>query len=261
MSLVTRCPQCATAFRVLPAQLSAKGGKVRCSKCTTVFDGVAHLIAQQDAGVREPSPQLGLFDPGRAPARPRATPRPPRPAAAAAADEPPVAFLAEPPPRPRHTAAWGLLAVLAFALLLAQALHHYRTELAVLVPQARPYLDAACEAVGCQVRLPRRPELMSIESSELQVDGQRDAVILLNAVLRNRAPFPQEYPALELTLTDTDDSPVARRVLMPTDYLRERPLAELLPRGVPPGGEVVLRLPLDTRRVNATGYRLYLFFP
>ena len=30
---VTRCPNCGTAFRVQPAQLSARGGKVRCGKC------------------------------------------------------------------------------------------------------------------------------------------------------------------------------------------------------------------------------------
>ena len=35
-------------------------------------------------------------------------------------------------------------------------------------------------------------------------DGRRDNVIVLNAVLRNQAQFAQEYPALELTLTDDD---------------------------------------------------------
>jgi predicted Zn finger-like uncharacterized protein len=257
MSLVTRCPQCATAFRVLPLQLSAKGGKVRCGKCTAVFDGVAHLLAQQEAAAPEPSPQLGLFEHGRA-ARTAPASASPR---TLAADTPVVEFLAEPPPRQRFSAVWGLLALLALALLLGQATHHYRTELAVLVPEARPWLVTACEMIGCEVRLPRRVELMSIESSELQADGQREAVIVLNAVLRNRAPFPQDYPALELTLTDAAENPVARRVLMPADYLRERPPAELIPRGVAPGSEVVLRVPLDTRQVNATGYRLYLFFP
>jgi len=260
VSLVTRCPQCDTAFRVQPAQLSAKGGKVRCGKCTAVFDGVAQLLAPQQPVPPEPSPQLGLFEPGRAPARVPVGAAQPR-AGTAAVEEPLVPFLAEPPPKTRHAAAWGVLALLALALLLAQAAHHYRTEIAVLAPQARPYLAAACARIGCELTLPRRPELMSIESSELQTDGQRDGVILLHAVLRNRAPFPQEYPALELTLTDANEAPVARRVLMPADYLLERPAAELVPQGVPPVGEVVLRVPLDTRRLNATGYRLYLFFP
>lgn len=267
MSLVTHCPQCATAFRVLPAQLSAKGGKVRCGKCATVFNGIAYLEEQHSADAREPSPQLGLFEAGRS--APRATPAS-APAIASAAmtahpddavEAPVVEFLAERPPAHRFNVAWALLAIVALAGLLGQATHYYRTELGVLVPDARPYLSAACEILGCEVRLPRRPELMSIESSELQADGQRDAVIVLNAILRNRAPFPQEFPALELTLTDAAEAPVARRVLAPLDYLRERGAAEMVAQGIAPGAEVVLRVPLDTQRVTATGYRLYLFFP
>lgn len=267
MSLVTRCPQCATAFRVQSAQLAAKGGKVRCGKCTSVFDGVAHLVASsgesQAASSREPSPQLGLFEPGRAPAR-TAPPTPVAPfvhRAPPRVEEAEIEFLAEPGPETRFSVMWALLAFLAFSALLAQAAYRYRSEIGVLAPEVRPYLAAACEIAGCEVRLPRRPELMSIESSELQADGLREAVIVLNAVLRNRAPFPQEYPALELTLTDPTDQAVVRRVIYPADYLGERRATQVGPQGVSPGSEVIVRVPLDTRLVTATGYRLYLFFP
>ena len=47
MSLVTCCPDCATTFRVSPAQLSARGGRVRCGKCATIFDGVASLLTEE----------------------------------------------------------------------------------------------------------------------------------------------------------------------------------------------------------------------
>ncbi|SFW31252.1 DUF3426 domain-containing protein [Nitrosovibrio sp. Nv17] len=43
MTLVTRCPSCTTAFRVVPPQLRAQGGKVRCGRCLHVFDGFATL--------------------------------------------------------------------------------------------------------------------------------------------------------------------------------------------------------------------------
>lgn len=275
MSLVTRCPQCATAFRVAPAQLSAKGGKVRCGKCTAVFDGVSHLVADAVPESAEPSPQLGLFEPGQ---RPRHVSTGPDPMAASvmhratpdpvlAQDGAPQApaeaieFLVERPAPRRFNVAWSLLCLIALVALGAQAAFHFRTELGVLVPDLRPALAAACDAIGCELRLPRRPELMSIESSELQADGQREAVIVLNAVLRNRAPFPQEFPALELTLTDVGEQPLARRVLQPLDYVRERGGAEVIPQGIAPGAEYVLRVPLDARRVAATGYRLYLFYP
>ena len=38
MSLTTRCPACATLFRVVPDQLKVSGGWVRCGRCADVFD-------------------------------------------------------------------------------------------------------------------------------------------------------------------------------------------------------------------------------
>ncbi len=252
MSLVTRCQVCATAFRVQRAQLAARGGKVRCGKCGTVFDGVAGLVEEGAPSIRlEPSPQLGLFDPSR------------RPATAAPYDDgaPLPEFLAEEKrPSRASTLVWSLLAIVAAGALLGQVAHRYRTEIAVLFPAARPGLDSACRVLGCKVPLPRRPELMSIDSSDLQADPRSESLIVLNALLRNRAPFPQEYPALELTLNDDAEKPVLRRVLKPSDYLDPGRAAQAA-RGIPGGAELALRVNLDTGRARATGYRLYLFYP
>ena len=67
------------------------------------------------------------------------------------------------------------------------------------------------------VALPRRAEVLSIVSSDLQADPRRQNVIVLHALIRNRSRLPQEYPALELTLTDEGGQPVLRRVLLPSD--------------------------------------------
>ena len=102
---------------------------------------------------------------------------------------------------------------------------------------------------------------MSIDSSDLQADPAHANVIVLNAVIRNRAPFAQEFPSLELTLTDETDQVVVRRVLKPSDYLDAAGLEQVLARGIAPGGEVSVRLRFDATRVHATGFRLFLFFP
>jgi hypothetical protein len=102
---------------------------------------------------------------------------------------------------------------------------------------------------------------MSIESSDLQADPRREGIIVLNAVLRNRARFAQDYPALELTLTDEGDRPLLRRVLAPREYLDPGRVPQILPEGIAPGGEASLRVFLDSSRARATGYRLYLFYP
>jgi len=171
------------------------------------------------------------------------------------------AFMAEAEPRRRLGWMWGLAALAAAAALATQAVYRYRAELAVLVPAARMPLDATCRLFRCQVPLPRRPDLMSIETSDLQADARREGLIVLNAVLRNRARFPQDYPALELTLTDEGDRPLLRRVLLPRDYLDSARLAPLVAQGIAPGGEASLRVFLDSSRTRATGYRLYLFYP
>jgi predicted Zn finger-like uncharacterized protein len=261
-ALITRCPTCGTTFRALPSQLSVRGGMVRCGKCAATFDGVANLVEESATAAAEPSPQLGLFDPGaaRAPAgaspasrpAPRRTPR--------ADDEPLPEFLEEELPRSRYSVAWGLGALIAAAALAGQLVTQYRTELATLAPQLRPVLAEGCRVLDCELRLPRRPDLLSIESSDLQADARSESLIVLNAVIRNRAPVAQEMPALELTLTDAGDRPLVRRVLRPVDYVQG--LAPALPGpGITPGAEAVLRLHFDTGSVRATGYRLYLFYP
>ncbi|MBV8032458.1 MAG: zinc-ribbon and DUF3426 domain-containing protein [Betaproteobacteria bacterium] len=252
MSLVTRCQVCATAFRVQRAQLAARGGKVRCGKCGAIFDGVAGLVDEGAAPLRlEPSPQLGLFDPTR-----RGQAAETQPAGESDVPE----FLLEEPTNRRVAWLWTLAALAAAAALLAQVGYRYRAEIAVLAPATRGALEAACTVARCRVPLPRRPELMSIDASDLQTDARADNLIVLNALLRNRAPFPQEYPALELTLTDDAEKPVLRRVLLPSQYL-DRVRSNAAAQGIPPGSEVVLRVNLDPGGVRATGYRLYLFFP
>jgi predicted Zn finger-like uncharacterized protein len=249
LSLVTRCPNCGTAFRVQRDQLSARSGTVRCGKCGDMFDGVAALVVEgAEQLALGPSPQLGLFDPSRRPA----------PAAPArSADAPLPAFLEddEPPSRWRG-ALWLLLSMVAFGILCTQ-LYRVRTEATVVLPELRPALEAACRVAGCTVPLPRRPELIRIVSDDMHDDPNRQ-VYVLHALLRNLGRFPQQYPEIELTLTDAD-KPVTRRVLLPTEYLDARAAPRLIAGGIEAGGEEPLRVYLDARAVRASGYELCIF--
>lgn len=252
MTLATRCPSCGTAFRVQAAQLALRSGRVRCGKCSTVFDGVAALnepAAPDESAEKEPSPQLALFEPSEP------LPIPDMGEPASEAD-----FLREEPP-PRGARIWGIGALIACVVLAFQALLLYRTELSVLFPGTREPLAAVCRLLGCTLHLPRKPDLMSIETSDLESDRRHDGVIVLNAVIHNRAAFAQEYPALELTLTDERDQPVLRRVLAPAEYLQNASAAGTTARGIAPGTETTLRLHFHTGGVRAVGYRLYLFYP
>jgi hypothetical protein len=258
-----------------------------------VFDGVNNLLTDEAIAALpdDPSPQMGLFEARDAtdtvppsieatkPKDPGKTEVPQNPAADSQAGivehvgqdaaEPTIAareslaptpsFLAADRQRPSHKAAWAVFALVAAGALAAQTVLVFRTEVAVLWPAARPHLEAACGLLGCDFRLPRRADLMSIESSDLQSDAQRQGVIVLNALLRNRAPFAQEYPDLELTLTDQGDQPLVRRVLRPADYLQEKRAA--IAPGLGGGAEEPVRVHIETAGVLATGYQLFLFYP
>jgi hypothetical protein len=85
-------------------------------------------------------------------------------------------------------------------------------------------------------------------------------VLTLTAALRNRASFAQAYPYLELTLIDAADQPVARRVLAPSDYLGPTAARAPGPAAFAAGAEQAVKLHIDAAGLNASGYRIFLFY-
>ena len=109
----------------------------------------------------------------------------------------------------------GFLLVLAMLLGLQWVLQH-KNSLAASEPQFRSALQALCGVFGCQVQPPRHVESLVIDSStfnKIAPDAYR-----LSFVLKNTGSVPLEMPALELTLTDTQDQAVVRRVLLPAQF-------------------------------------------
>ncbi len=166
------------------------------------------------------------------------------------------------PGTPRRRAwPWLLASLLALLLLGLQAIVQFRVELAVLAPEAKPTLQALCGMLDCDVPLPRKADQLSIEISDLHPDPRNKGQLILAATLKNRAPFAQTLPHLELTLTDTVDQPMLRKIIAPIEYL---PKGTDLASGFAAGGEVAVSLaliPENAGKAAAAGYRLYLFYP
>jgi len=241
MSMMTRCPSCSTVFRVTEQQLGVREGRVRCGRCDTLFDAIANLGP----------------DPVTRP--PQEKPSPPTSGSMAVllGTEKDSSFDFGPPaPRPLNHL-WWMGSVLLLLALLLQGAYRYRGELAVLVPEAKPVLERICVELECDIPLPRRAELLSIESSDLQADGSHSNVMVLTATLRNRAVFVQAFPALELSLTNADGKTVARRVLLPKDYVAPPARSEA---GFAAGTELQIRVYIEASALKPTGYRLYLFY-
>jgi hypothetical protein len=93
----------------------------------------------------------------------------------------------------------------------------------------------------------------------METDPAQANIITLHALLRNRAPYALAYPYIELTLTDTQENPLARRNFVPADYI---PASEDEQRGFPANRESTIKLHLNTTDLKpAAGYRLFLYYP
>jgi len=232
--MLTRCPSCETAYRVTTEQLRARGGRVRCGRCMAVFNAVKTL--------RDAAPALEGATMFLSPEK--------------------EINMDMPPARRPAVFAWGLVFFLALAVLLGQTFYVFRADIARLYPGWRPQLEALCQQIGCEIALPRKIALVDLESSDLNPDAQRKPLLTLTAALRNRAPFAQAYPHLELTLTAPDaygnDQPVIRKVFAPQEYLPE---SVNMRAGFPAQGNMAVTLLLDPGDARVSGYRLYLFYP
>ncbi|TRZ69440.1 MAG: DUF3426 domain-containing protein [Rhodocyclaceae bacterium] len=264
----TLCPACGTTFRVTPEQLKVKQGKVRCGKCQHVFNAIEtlHDAMAEPAGVSqfESQPEFDAMEDALAEMEAEA------PSIAAplgeSQEEGPWQEIGPPQPaesEPARSRAWpwALASLLTLLFLTLQLSMHYRVELSVLAPSAKPMLLALCKPFDCDLPLPHLSDLVSIESSDLHPDvGQKDQLVLA-ATLKNRAPFAQAYPHLELTLTDTLDKAILRKVLVPAEYLAKEASSA---GGFAGNSEIAVNLALkydNAENVPATGYRLYLFYP
>lgn len=171
---------------------------------------------------------------------------------------PPEVSVAVPPPKRNLRRLWLAGATLMLLGLVVQDAMYFRTELIARAPGLKPTFEQACSLFGCRVEMPQNADLLSIEASSLEADPANAGIVVLNAVLRNRAGYLQALPLFELTLTDYQDKLVARRVFPPREYLPPEAAAQA---GMPANEEIEVKLNIDLGDAKAAGYRVYLFYP
>ncbi|WP_371813907.1 DUF3426 domain-containing protein [Diaphorobacter sp. HDW4A] len=152
----------------------------------------------------------------------------------------------------------GLLLLVSLGLVAGFAGQYAvaeRNRLAAMYPALRPVLEQLCQPLKCEVGLPRLISSVAIDSSTFTRVRDDATSFNLQVALKSTADMVLEMPALELTLTDSSDQPVLRRVLKREDTGAP---AELAARGEW-SGVVKLQVPEVADRV--TGYRLLAFYP
>ncbi|MEW6165018.1 MAG: zinc-ribbon and DUF3426 domain-containing protein [Pseudomonadota bacterium] len=141
-------------------------------------------------------------------------------------------------------------------VLVAQGVATFRNALAARFPAAKPALVSSCALLGCRVELPAQVDSLAIETGELTTLG--GGAYSFTTELRNGSATAQAWPSLELTLIDTNDKPLVRRVFAPRDYLAPgTPVAN----GMAPAATQAIKLHFRVDDLQPSGYHIAVFYP
>ncbi|SCZ85847.1 conserved hypothetical protein [Nitrosomonas mobilis] len=249
MTFITRCTNCHSVFRLTVAQLRTQDGKVRCGQCRCIFNALSTLSIAADAQITSITPLIAIEKDKQ-----------PTTVAAGTVDNAGEGFnfLDSPATYRPSSHSFRIANCILLALLLWQIMHGYRSEVAIVSPAWRTLLENYCVVVQCDIALPRQLSLLSLESSELKFSSTDTTdEISLTATIRNHAPFPQELPALLLSLTDVNDRVVASQILHPQDYLAPEAL-DTVTTGFSAHHEILIQRRFRLEAIKAMGYRLEL---
>ncbi len=149
--------------------------------------------------------------------------------------------------------ALGLVFLISLIGLMLQIAVQERDRIAALDARTRPWLVTLCEPLRCDLAPVRQIADVVIDSSSF--NKARGDSYQLALTMKSTATIPLAMPAVELTLTDAQDQPVLRRVLLPTDMAAP---AELPAKGEWGASVSVL---VTTGGARVAGYRLLAFYP
>ena len=186
------------------------------------------------------------------------------------------------PTSPFYRGLWVLVAMALLVALALQVLFHDRDAWAARYPALLPTLETLCQKMDCQINAPRVIEAIAIDSSSFTQTGP-DAY-RLNVVLKNTRLAAVAMPALEVTLTGSQNEVLMRKVLLPAEFGATRnrlesavPFAGVLTLLVSPppvlvqpsqsasSAEAAADVPpvagAPAASAPITGYRLFAFYP
>jgi predicted Zn finger-like uncharacterized protein len=292
MSLKTRCPACDTVFKIVPDQLKISSGWVRCGRCAEVFDAASHAVASDAATVWPQvstpavaaSNQAVTYDISALKNTPKniADEAINTPATAISSikkennkeiqidkEETDLSFVR----MAKNKVFWQRTAVVRglraasvglIGLLFFQVVFSQRSHLAATNPAFKTGLEALCQTLGCVIEPFKNIDAFKIDSSSFQKSQQTSADttqgenFALKLAIKNNTELAVAMPAVELTLTDTNDKPVLRRVLLTKELGFSGDT--LSANGDWTGTVAVVVMPSSTKTA-ISGYRVLLFYP
>jgi predicted Zn finger-like uncharacterized protein len=209
--MFTRCPQCKTVHPLTAASVSHARGLVQCGLCGRSFSALSFLFDEWPAGqAHGPAKGANVVPPVLV-----------LDAKATAANK------KEGEEKTRHDErkdkpkpiAWRLATALLILLTIANISWTFRgplmenSRISTLVKQA----ESTATEQGGLLKVPQKIQLVS---RDMHTHPTRSGILVLSLTFVNLAADTQLFPDLEITLMDTASQPVAKRRLLPADYLR-----------------------------------------
>jgi predicted Zn finger-like uncharacterized protein len=161
--------------------------------------------------------------------------------------------------RPGVRLSLGLVALCLLLSLIAQLIYTERNRIAALYPQSAGWVTSLCNILQCDVQPYQDLDAVVIEGTKFQ-KLSNDATLEafeLDLVLKSKAAYPVAWPALELSLTNSQDQVVLRKVLLPQQYAQSDVFAAQSERNI----RTAIQIQAHALPSKISGYRVLLFYP
>ena len=209
--MFTRCPQCKTVHPLSAAVLSHARGLVQCGHCGRSFSALSFLFDEWPAGAAHgPAKGPNVVPPILAGTEVEKS---------ADDTEVPEADRTEEAAKEPGQLAWGLAVVLLALLTVANAAWTFREPLAEKTGFSLWHQQADNSDLE-QDGLFKDPQSIQLVSRDMHTHPTRSGILVLSLTFVNLAQRSQVFPDLEITLLDAANQAVARRRLLPAEYLR-----------------------------------------
>jgi predicted Zn finger-like uncharacterized protein len=124
---------------------------------------------------------------------------------------------------------------LVLSLLLLGQLAWYQRQSLLLHRDFRPLLDQTCELLSCELPLRVDLEKFVLVDRDVKPHPRVKGALLISASLKNAATFAQNYPIVEVRLSNIGRQTIAMRRFAPVSYLRD---AAVIDDGIPAGASL-----------------------
>ncbi len=203
----TECPHCHTVFRIDESLLNQADGQVRCGHCLAVFTAENPYHAQSFE-----TPESETTEDNN-----------PLTDSQILSDVIPPELRAESRNGKKRFGFIGTLLLTLGILLsivagLLQYTYYNRHEL-VKSSDLRPWLQQACNLVGCQLPLPKDVKSIVLSSKNIFTHPNTENALMVSVTIINQANFAQDFPVLELRFENIRGQTIAARRFNAEEYL------------------------------------------